>query len=77
DSRTAANQVPGCNVYSITSSGAGKRGHWEAEAEHRRSFALHRSIACAIFFVCVSLPLQLTISERWYSLRHVRRYDLG
>jgi hypothetical protein len=42
------------------------------EAEHRRSFALHRTIACVIF-VCVSSPLQLTISERWYSLRHVRR----
>src|SRR5215831_2038641 len=46
------------------------------EPEHRRSFALHRTIACVIF-VCVSSPLQLTISERWYSLRHVRRYDLG
>src|SRR5215471_6445912 len=25
----------------------------------------------------LSLPLELTIFERWYSLRHVRRYDLG
>src|SRR5262245_55276820 len=54
------------------------RGQARSLGSRGRAQALFR--AAPQYRLCnfrLSLPLELTISERWYSLRHVRRYDLG
>src|SRR5262249_23285057 len=54
------------------------RGQARSPGSRGRAQALFR--AAPQYRLCnfrLSLPLELTISERWYSLRHVRRYDLG